>query len=326
MNDNPYVKDSLTFFKIVSTGVKQNLSNTEIIGLTMNLALGIERLLKGILYSTNPLYILITPEFKNSLPIFYQSKIIKEATGTKEIADTPNEDVITYKNSLLRAQLISKVTYDNKGLLFTISNARDIIAHHELSKLDFTALKTLLLRDYYPLMKDYSKELGIKTQVIFEGKHIQLARLSSKLQDTIGKQIDLRFEAIRSTYKMLSSNPGYMADKDYLTKESYNKGNKFLVTCPCCNNSALIYAKPIFEYNQFEKAEIKIGYDIKKLKCFYCKLEIEDYKELDFLKISIPSIEEQEKQNICNRCGQSYSDDRGTSLCRNCDEHYGTES
>ena len=324
--DNPYIKDSLVFFETVSTGIKQNLNNSEVINLTMHLALGLERLLKGFLYSINPVYILMVPEFKNSLPVFYKSKIIPDATGTKELADTPNEDVITFRNSLLRAQLLSKAAYDNKALLFTISNARDIIAHHELPKLDYAGLKTLLLRDYYPLMKSFTLELNIRTTRVFQGKHIQLAKYSSKLQDTIEKQIELRFEAIRATFKMLESNPGYIEDKDFLTMEAYNKGNKFLTSCPCCSNDALIYSKPIFEFNQYEKTDIKIGYEISKLKCFYCKLEVDDYKELDFLKISIPTPEEQEKVKKCARCGQPFSDDRGTSLCLSCDEYYGTEN
>lgn len=326
VKDNPYIKDSLIFFETVSTGIKQNPSNSEIVNLTMHFAFGLERLLKGILYSLNPIYILMSPEFKNSLPVLYKSKIIAEATGTKEIADSPNEDVITFRNALLRAQLLSKTAYDNKSLLFTISNARDIIAHHELSKLDYSSLKTLLLRDYYPLMKSFASELTIKTPLIFHGKHIQLAKLSSKLQDSIEKQIELRFEAIRATFKMLESQPGYIEDKFFLTKESFNNGNKFLTNCPCCGYDALIYSKPIFEFNQYEKADIKIGYEISKLKCFYCKLEIDDYKELDYLKISIPSPEEQEKVKKCAKCGQPFIDDRGTSLCLNCDEQYGTEN
>jgi hypothetical protein len=324
-NENPYLNDSLLFFKLVSSGINQNLTKEDSISLLIYLALGIERLLKGILYSINPVYILITPEFKNSLPVFYKSRILPEATGTKEIAESPNEDVITFRNSLLRSQLLSKTANNNKSLLFTISNARDIIAHHELSKLDYDNLKLLLLRDYYPLMKSFSDELSIKPVHIFYGKHIQLARFSSKLQDSIEKKIELKFEAIRATFKMLEPNPGYIEDKDSLTIEAFNKGNKFIAKCPCCGYNALIYAKPIFEFNPYEKVDIKIGYEIKKLKCFYCKLEAVDYKELDYLKISIPPIVDQEKTKKCIKCGLPFIDDRGTGLCHKCDEYYGTE-
>ena len=326
IKNNPYINDSLIFFETVSKGIKQNLTNSEIINLTMHFALGLERLLKGILYSINPVYILMSPEFKNSLPIYYKPKIIADATGTKEIAKVPNADVITFRNSLLRAQLLSKVTYDNKALLFTISNARDIIAHHELSNLDYTSLKIMLLRDYYPLMKAFSIELKIADQPFFHGKHIQLAKYSSKLQDTIEKKIELRFEGIKARYTMLKTIPGYIEDKDVLTSECLSKPNKFLIKCPCCQNNALIYSKPIFEFSQYEKFDMKIGYEIIKLKCFYCKLEIEDYKELDFLKISIPKPEEQEKLKMCASCGKPYSDDNGTSLCTVCNEYYGTEN
>lgn len=318
VNENPYLKDSLVFFKTVSIELKTVLTESEIINLTMHFSFGLERLLKGILYSLNPIYILMVPEFKNSLPVFYSSKIISEATGTKEVAETPNEDVITFRNSLLRAQLISKTAYNNKSLLFTISNARDIIAHHELSKLDFESLKILLIRDYYPLMKAFSEELNIKSTLIFHGKHIQLAKNSSALQETIEKQIELRFDALIETFKMLENRPGYMQDKNFLTFEAYNKGNKFLAKCPCCNNESLIYSRPIYEYNQYERSDIKIGNEIIKLKCFYCKLEIEDYKQLDYLKISIPKPEEQEKIKTCVKCQQTFASDTEVNICSNC--------
>jgi len=324
---NPYQKDALFFFKAVSTGIKSNNSDSEIVHLTLSFSLGMERLLKSILYNVNPLYVLIEPDFKNSLPVIYADKFLTEAKSSKEIASKPNEDVITFRNSLLRSQLVSKTAFENKGLLFNLSDCRDIIAHHQLSKLDLVELKIMLLRDYYPLLKSFAIELGINKPTIFHGKSIELAKLSSKLQDDIEKQIELKFESIRERFKMLENNPGYIANKDLETAMSFSSGNKYKVDCPCCGYTSLLYTEPIYEFNPYEKAEIKIGVSVKKLKCFYCKFETNNYKELDFLKISPPIAIDNEDDLKCSRCGDYYANDgRGSSLCSKCEEYYGTEN
>ena len=105
------------------------------------------------------------------------------------------------------------------------------------------------------------------------------------MQETIEKQIELKFEANIAIYNKIKNTPGYMKDKEALTYKLAAEGECFLVSCPCCKNLSLLYAEPIYEYDQNEKDEIEIGYRILGIKCHFCKLEINDYKEIDFLKI-----------------------------------------
>lgn len=64
---NNYFLDSGIFLKEVSKTVHDKIEHFQIIQQTMNLALGLERLLKGILYDVNPTYILIDSDFKNPI-------------------------------------------------------------------------------------------------------------------------------------------------------------------------------------------------------------------------------------------------------------------
>ena len=320
---NTYLSDSRKFFKLVSIGIQKNLDDFQVIQLTLNFALGLERLLKGILYDVNPIYILIEPDFKHSLQCLYKEKIIAESKTSKELATNPNEDVITFRNSLLRAQHISKVCYDNKNLLFNISNARDIIVHHELNRLDINSLKEILQRDFYPFLKEISTELSIKKGHFFNGSHIKLSKLSSTLQTDLEKKLKLILEAHQETWLSLKGNKGFVTDKEKVTKNILSTSYKEETKCPSCENSAVIYLQPIKEYNPFEKDEIIIGFEVKKLRCQFCKLEISDSVILDHLEIRDKKIH---RKNNCVRCDKELESDNATGLCLECDEYYGTEN
>lgn len=284
---NNYHLDSGKFFKLVSIGIKNELNDFQVIQLTLNFALGLERLMKGILYDVNPTFVLIEPGFKHSMQSLYPEKIIEESRNSGELAANPNNDVITYRNSLLRVQHISKACFDHKNLLFSISHARDVIAHHELKNLEIQKLKETLQRDYYPFLKSVSLEIGIAQGHYFDGSHIKLARLSSSLQTDLEQKIKLLLETHLETWNVLKNrdNGGYINDKNNVTYEILNTPYKEEAICPACNNKAVIYLKPVEEYNRFENKNIIIGYEVKKLKCQYCKLEISDSSILDYLEI-----------------------------------------
>jgi len=320
---NNYIEDSGLFFRNISKGINKDIEGFEIVNLTMNMALGLEKLLKGILYNINPTFVLIDPVFKNSIQIIYKDKLLKEPDSSSDLSKKPNGDVITFRNSVLRSQCISETTNDNKNILFNLSDARDIIAHCELKNFDLEKYKTLLLRDFYPLLKSFSDELKIKRGHFFSGSHIKLANISSKLQENLETEIELILDAHMGKWKSLSGNPDYIIEKKKITKEISKTPNKEIIDCPACEEEAVLYLKPILEYNHYVGEEIQIGNEIKKLKCQFCKLVITDSKKFDFLDIKAKDVA---IPSLCSRCSEILEPDNGTDFCAECEEYYGTEN
>ncbi|ENW98263.1 hypothetical protein F900_03215 [Acinetobacter modestus] len=310
---NSYLKDSTIFFKEVSKGIKDNITDSELIQLSLNLALGCERLLKGILYNINPTYILINPDFRNSIQTIYSESLIPEAKGSKELEKSPNADVITFSNSLLRAQLVSKTVYDHKNVLFLISNARDIIAHCELNLLNKEKMREIIKRDFYTMMKAFSEELNIKHSHFFNGKNIKLSEISRSLQTDLDKKIALLLEEHEEKWKILKGNLGFIQDKTKVTESILMTENKEKHSCPACKNNALIYLKPIKELDLNTLKEIIIGYQVKKLKCQYCKLEIIDPSILDKLGINDREIH---FNSACYYCGMTIKSGEVCNYCK----------
>lgn len=321
---NNYIIDSGHFFKEISKRINKDITEFEVIQLTMNFAIGLEKFLKGLLSQINPTFILIKPDFRNSLQILYKDKILPETIkeSSNEIENKSDSDVITFRNSILRAQFISKVTYENKNILFNLSEARDIIAHCELKLLDIPKYKTMLLRDFYPLLMAYSKETNIKSGHFFSGSHIKLASISSKLQENLVAEVALLLDSHNGKWKTLSGNKGYIEDKTKITQEILNTPYKEDINCPACENTALLYIKPIYESFHSKEFEVLTGFGINKLKCLFCKLEIKESKIIDFLNIKLRG---QSNFPICSRCGGTIFYDNYNGLCDVCEKYYAKE-
>ena len=244
---NSYHTDSGLFFKEVSIKINAQMNRAQVVQQTMSFALGLKRTLKAILFDINPTYVLIEPSFKNSVNLFYKHKLISPVVGSKDILENPNGDVLTFKNSLLRALYFSATAKKYKNTLFKIADARDIIAHNNLSYLNINDLRLTLQRDFYPMLKSFSDELGIKPGHYFAGASLKISKISSELQDNLEDKIKLVLETHTGKWYHLKGSPGFIADKDSVTNEILGTDNKAKQECPACKNDAVLYLKPIYD-------------------------------------------------------------------------------
>ena len=140
---NQYFADAKYFFKKSTPMITQSASKDEIIGAMLFFALGIERLLKSILWEINPIFVFTDQSFKNMAPALYSDKLLPSHKQNKEFSKKPNADVLTFKRSLLRAKEFSTATNKHLNVLFALSNYRDNIAHLPLEKIDLEKAKKL---------------------------------------------------------------------------------------------------------------------------------------------------------------------------------------
>lgn len=293
MPRNQFHKDASGILKKVSKEVADKKVNSEweVIQNTLLFAIGMEKLLKSLIFDINPLYILESPDFKNSVPLNYSNFVMNNI----EISSKPNGDVIAFQSSVLRATVFSKAVLENKNTLMKLKNARDIIVHHNFKLLDIEALKTLLNRDFFTVLSEIDKEHSLGGQTnFFNNLHAKLATISSALQDDIEKQIRLKIEGAQSYWNTLKGTSTFKRKKcELATVEQLNKQYTYPASCPSCSNYAVVYSSPIMEYDSYRNEVVQTGLDTKALKCQFCNLEVSDYKELDYLKIQ-PDIEKRD--------------------------------
>lgn len=284
---NHFFNDSFIFLRSVSSTINESMSKSNTILSTMTFALGMERILKGILYSINPLYVLKDPNFKNSISVLYRDKMLPDMKGNIEISSNPDADVITFNLSILRAKAVSPITNSQSALLHFLSSCRDIIAHHELSFLKFEKMKSLLLKDFYPLLLEYSKELNIPQSKIFASNNIRLATISSNHQESIEDKVQIKIEGHKERWAVLSKQPKYIEKQRKTTENILNTyGTSVSLTCPACENKAIVFLEADYDCDFHEGTSWVTGIFVTSLNCRFCKLQIDDYEEIDFLNLN----------------------------------------
>jgi len=288
---NQYYKDAALFFRSCTKNIYGTMNDFPTIQQTLSLALGMERLMKAILYDINPTYTLIDPTFKNSVKLLYKERILSSMLESNEVSKNPNGDVLTFRNSLLRCMLFSPTALRYKNILFNLSDARDIIVHNELPLLNLDDLKLLLKRDCYTVLKSFTEEIDVKPSYFLGSNHIRLAKLSSDLQDNLEDKINLILETHRATWNAAKINPGYELSKQTTTTRLIGTQFKDGVVCPACEHTAVLYLRPIFEMNELLNSKALIAYKIIKISCQFCKLEIREAAILDFLDIHAPAVD-----------------------------------
>ncbi len=309
---NNFHRDSLLFFREVARGTVEQLDKPKVIQLAMNLALGCERLLKGILYDINPTYILNDPAFKNSVQILYNDQLLPGSKGSPELTKQLNGDVITFRNSLLRAQLVSATTEKHKNILFAISDARDVIAHCELDLLNVDQIKSIIQRDFFTMIKSYAFELNIKPSLYFESNIDRLSKIAISQQTDLSTKINMLIEYHRDKWTTAKENNSYLKKQHQVNEILLRQPYRGKMNCPACQQDAIVYFHPIVEMDPFILEMIIIGYEVKKLVCHYCKLQLDEPAILDHLGIKYEKV-----KNACLYCGELTKN--GSGVCDNCD-------
>ncbi len=290
MMNNEYFKDASTFLQKTASNIIEEAINIKAVESILFFALGMERILKGILYDLNPIYVYKNQDFKNTVSILYKDRLADNYGKNKEISNTPDADVLSFKLSLLRAKSISQTTEKYTSLLFSLSNFRDIIAHTTLSSLDLSKAKKMLLRDFFPLLKKYSDELNIPLSYFVGPHERKLVSISIENQEFVEEKLKLKIDSHQNRWEGVRNNLSFIEKMKIKTANAIQssdiKRDSFyeLMPCPACENDALLLINIDYDYSDGHAAQT--GAFVSKLKCLFCHLIIEDYDEIDHLKLN----------------------------------------
>ncbi|MGD8306705.1 MAG: hypothetical protein PVF17_08635 [Ignavibacteria bacterium] len=301
---NKFYKDSILFFRKTSERLSHLPNEADDIMYFLSFALGIERILKGILHDINPIYVLREQSFKDSAPILYKDKFIKEHKKSKEINSKATGDLISYRESLNKVRHFSESAFKHSSLLFAISNYRDIIAHCELDKIDIIKLREILNKDFAIILNSFSKELKLPELIksIDPKLYDTMQERSKKIteENKFEEQINKKLSHHKSVWNSRKANLEELKriqEKTFsLIDTNTDKYTFEGIICPACENTAIV----TFE-NEYEEIadNVREGYSfVTDLHCYFCDLDINDSEELDFLEIEQTLIWEQEEYEM----------------------------
>ena len=279
---NQYLEDAKYFFKKSTPMINQSVSKDEIIDSMLFFALGIERLLKSILWEINPIFIFTDQSFKNIAPALYSDKLLPSHKQNKEFSKKPNPDVLTFKRSLLRAKEFSATTNKHLNVLFALSNYRDNIAHLPLEKIDLEKAKKLLIDHYIIVSSDYSNELNIPIEELIGDQPPGLVLLAKTSLSETEHKIKQKLLSHHQYWKKISEDSDRFNEISRLNKIYEGIADRYsLIECPACGNTAEIIVEPDYDCSD---GEVRIvGAFPTAMYCQYCDLELETPEELNFM-------------------------------------------
>jgi hypothetical protein len=278
---NDYIDDASHFLTL---GVQLICAPSgDVVNGALFTAIGAEKLLKGLLWRVNPVFVLKEQDFKHVVPTLYPERLVATEKRDSEIAATPNCDVVSMRTSILRAKVLSEAVSKHKGVLFALASYRDVIAHRPTRELDQKKVRGTLIRDVYPMLAAVAIELNVPLDSLIGGRAVRLAGLAAKHQTDVEDRVRLILEVHRAKWSQLKGVPGFVDKMKWRTASALAEGQKRSVRCPACANEALLSLE--VEYETVDGQPRSAGEVPKALFCYFCKLSIDDEIDLDHLSL-----------------------------------------
>ncbi len=283
---NEWFEDAGRFLRHATQEYSAALSGMQLFDCVALTAFGVERILKGILWEVNPVFVLKEAAFPHSVQSIYADRILEPRTRQKSaLANKPNKEVLSYRVALGWAATVSSVTRDHTALLYRLADQRDTVAHRLLSELSEEDLKRLLFGHVPDLLRAYARELTISLSHFVGGHEVRLASLAIDFKSDVPEQVQARLYAHLKKFEGLKGVEGYCAAAEAKTM-AVDAGNLDWesMQCPACRNTALAEVDIEVDYDH-KLAEFEIaGKNVIQVRCHFCKLRVSDFAELDWLR------------------------------------------
>ena len=150
-------------------------------------AFGVEKLVKGILYDVNPLFIFSDPSIENVAGILYAARMTAGQLAHFKAKDKQKKikrDVHTGGTSLGHAQHFSQVVCDHSAKLYELFGYRGAIAHQAPEDLDGKAAVRFVSKFFHPIVEAFIAELKLDAESIYvRGNRKVLEELSQEIHE-----------------------------------------------------------------------------------------------------------------------------------------------
>jgi len=289
--DNEYLRDGCRFLKKAVGSICDGIGPETLPDVVLGAALGLERLLKAVLFDLNPVYVFNKQDFKNTAPILHSAHLTTVAEGSKEIAKKPDADVLSFRAALVRAVTVSQVIADHKNFLHAVSGQRDIVAHCLLSQLNDSVCHNILERDLFPFLCDFATQMDVARDDLFGSHETRFHRLSIENQEDVEARVNSRLEFYAKECARITSKPDY--NKRKIGRQTSVYADRIdasgeaqiakVICCPACGNKAVVSL--CVEFDFADGGGYPSNAFVDELRCFYCGLHIELYDEIDFLNL-----------------------------------------
>lgn len=288
MSASDYLKDGKWFVRRAAPYIERKMDHDAIINATLFLALGVERVLKHILSSVNPVFVLVKSEFKHSAAALYASMILT-TDRNREIADKADGQVISFRTAIQRALIFSEATRNHRSLLYTIARYRDILVHRPTSELYANSVNRMLIKDSFRLIQSFCQEIDAEPIDFLDEHTVKLELLAERIEihERIDDDMQTLFRTHQEAFVSRRDDDQFMSMAATITQQLLDSTDDHFVyeeiPCPACNETAVARIEPDYDYDPVDRSPFLSGVFVESVRCQYCRLVLKNYEQLDYI-------------------------------------------
>ncbi|MBN1807403.1 MAG: hypothetical protein JW837_19305 [Sedimentisphaerales bacterium] len=233
---------------------------------------GVELLMKLYLQRQNRLLI---------LPKVDHLALIKESTNVRKDINLEKVNfskTITYDDCIIRLGFFSVLPETSKVHLQKLNYYRNHCVHYEFY-FDRKEIRRLLISHIYQFIRDLIIEMKLTVNDFINQKYITSLDIYKKnIDDEIKNNLIEIIEVAKKHYfdELTSEEREQKKSTESYTLDKFDKN----VSCPACDNNALLQKKVIYSEDQYDPSILSKETILKELSCHYCGLHIRDYDQL----------------------------------------------
>ena len=280
---NAFFFDATSFVGKADELIKPKMADNDAILALLLASIGLEKILKGILFEINPVFVFPKPTFEESSEALYGGLFV-EKKPSKHLTDL---DTISFTTAVQRSKIFSKTVTSHFSLLYKLADTRNLIAHNICSKVDRSFVRPFLLKEFRPLIKEFNDELKFKKDTFFEALPWVLSLYADEKEEPeipLKDVVAAKLKKHRLIWEQRKTDASFVDETITLTKKLESPGKNIVTSCPACGNYSLLYYEPDFDYS--EGQSWLTGVYVLQLDCLFCDLNIIDYDEIDYFALN----------------------------------------
>jgi hypothetical protein len=299
---NDYFKEAAFWLRKASRLISDKMDDDQSIEATLQFAIGVELIVKGILWDVNPLFVYENPECDTIAGHLYSDKMTPGAqakfrntpkevskkdknNSTKKPSDYVNPGVI----SAARAQMFSKTAEEHCASIQQLFQYRGAIAHRPRTDFPIPDLKRFTQMYFMQLVGSFVAELKVDITDFIAVERLE--ELQSLSNDLVRKRdLPKRMEEKRKEHQAIWEQRKDDKQFRYATaQEAWSQTSRQVMRphtlrrvirqCPVCGNEAVFETEGKMTAQGW-KAERVIYVD-----CGFCDFNASDPAEIDYFRI-----------------------------------------
>jgi DNA-directed RNA polymerase subunit RPC12/RpoP len=283
---NPYLRDAPYFLQRAIDAIADEADGPENLSHALDLALGFERILKGILWNEHPAFTLVDETFANMTKVLYADKMRKAGAepGANQKKEA-NADSVTFRTAAARARLFSNAAQEQFSILMKLGHVRDIVVHNDLAVLDLKDTTFFIRRNLHPLLVAFSAEELFDAYAMMADAEAKLGKMAVDYIEDLETRVAKRLARHVELYRRRRTPVEYAFPA--VSKPTSDQWDTPM-DCPACGQKAFVREEVDFDY--VDRQAIPTGAFITHLRCPHCRLFVEDYEELEEMGITRESL------------------------------------